>query len=284
MFLRKKVGLALSGGVAKGFAHIGVLKVFERHNIPIDVISGTSIGSLIGAAYSKGFSTREIEKMVLDIKIRRFMDINLPRHGLIRGKKLEDHIREKLNNCSFSDLRIPLFITATDIENKEEVIFSKGNLTDAIRASISVPGIFNPKVINKRVLIDGGVTDPMPVSILREAGVDIVIAVNLNRVKPFKVIEEEVEKTDNTKLPSIYQTLFKTFEMIDMAHTISRVNSLKPDIMISPSLDDVGYQDFHKAKIAIKAGERATKTQIEEIKNIIPRRMFSSPLKWFKFR
>ena len=180
---KKKVGLALSGGGARGIAHIGILKTLEKYKVPIDYISGTSIGALIGALYSAEPNAKKLEKEVLEIEWKKLFDYTIPTKGLIKGKKIEEFLKEKFGDLKFNELKIPLFITAFDIENKQEIIFHKGNVAKAVRASISIPGIFVPTENNGKILVDGGLTDLIPTEILKKEGADIIIAVNLNSIK-----------------------------------------------------------------------------------------------------
>ena len=224
-------------------------------------------------------------EMTKKIEWKKLLDLNFPRCGFIRGIKITDFIRDHLDDCSFSDLLRPLYITASDIENQEEVIFSKGNVTDAIRASISIPGIFNPIKINGRVLVDGGVFDQVPVEILRKKGADIIIAVNLHGSKPLKMIEESIEDIDlKAKLPNIYSIMLKTFELIEISNSNTRMRYLRPDIMITPDLKKIGYQDFHKSAKAISEGEKAANIKIDDIRKMISRNSLKNTIGWFKKR
>ncbi len=179
MSKRSKVGLALGGGSAKGMCYIGILKVLEKHKIPIDYISGTSVGALIGALYCAGYSPDEIEKIVEDLNWRRLFDFTEFRHGLIRGKRIEKLLKKLLKGKTFENLKIPLVVTAVDVHHGEEVVFDSGDLVKAVHASTAIPGVFAPVVINRREYVDGGVMDPVPVGVLKKKGVKKIIAVNL---------------------------------------------------------------------------------------------------------
>jgi len=176
----KKVGLALGGGSIRGLAHIGVLKVLKKHNIPIDMIAGTSIGALIGSAYCAGVEPEELEKITLTADWKKLADFTIPKKGFIAGRKMRNYISKLTHHKNFSDLRIPLHVVATDLEKQEKVVFSRGNVADAVRCSIALPGIFNPVKIHGKELVDGGLVDPIPFDELIEAGADIIIAVNLS--------------------------------------------------------------------------------------------------------
>lgn len=179
MALKKKVGLALSGGFAKGLSHIGVLEVIENEMISIDYIAGTSIGALIGALWAKGFKASEIRELASTIEWKEMLDFTIPREGFLEGKKIQEFLDRILKGAEFKDLKIPMGIVALDIRNGEKVVFQKGNVAQAIRCSISYPGIFTPVRLANRELIDGGIVDPIPVDVVREMGANFVIAVNL---------------------------------------------------------------------------------------------------------
>jgi len=176
---KRGIGLALSGGSVRGLTHIGILKVLEENNIPIAHIAGTSIGALIGAAYCSGLSAKEIEKIALTTELKDLVDFTEPKTGFIAGRRIEKFIRKIIKDKNFKDLKIPLSIIAADINNGEKVVFEEGDVTQAVRASISIPGIFSSVKIGKRELVDGGIVDPVPVDILKDAGIKRIITVDL---------------------------------------------------------------------------------------------------------
>lgn len=176
----KKIGLALGGGSVRGLAHIGILKVFETERIPISCIAGTSIGALIGACYASGLNAQRIEEIALTTRLKDLVDFTEPKTGFIKGRKIEKYIRKLIKNKSFSELEIPLRIIATDLIKGEKVIFKKGDVAKAVRASISLPGVFSSVKIGKKELIDGGMVDPIPVDAVKKMGADIIIAVDLS--------------------------------------------------------------------------------------------------------
>ncbi|MBU4509868.1 patatin-like phospholipase family protein, partial [bacterium] len=203
-----KIGLALGGGSARGFAHIGVIQVLQAYGIPIDIIAGTSIGSLVGSLYAAGDSIENMEKAVLLLNKRKMlslMDFTIPRSGLIRGNKIENMLIDwGLEDKTFDELNIPFAAVATDIESGERVILHQGKVADAVRASISIPGIFIPVKYDDRYLVDGGVVDPVPVDLAKKMGADIVIAVSLAiKIQPTtnKIItfDEKSGNLENTK-------------------------------------------------------------------------------------
>jgi NTE family protein len=180
--VEKKIGLALGSGAARGFAHIGVLKVFDDEKIPVDFITGTSVGALVGAVYASGISAKEMEEVVLNLdrkQITSFFTPTIPYSGLIEGRRLTELIKSIIGNPNIEDLKIPFAAIATDVMSGKEVRITKGSVVEAVRASISIPGIFTPCKYNGNFLVDGGLVNPVPVNRVRDVGIDFVIAVNV---------------------------------------------------------------------------------------------------------
>jgi NTE family protein len=195
---KPKIGLALSGGAARGFSYIGVLKVFEKHKIPIDYISGTSAGAIIGSLYASGYSAKEIGEIITSTPWSSIFDISDFRSGLIGQKKINKYLKKLLKGKQFKDLNIPLAVTAVDIGNGSEVVFDSGDVANAVNASMSIPGIFAPVKIKNRYYIDGGVVDPCPVGILNRKKIDIKIAVDLSiETKGYKFSKAAPEEKSN---------------------------------------------------------------------------------------
>lgn len=180
--LKKKVGIALGSGSARGWSHIGVIRSLQEAGIPIDVVCGSSIGALVAGSLAAGFLDpldRWVRKLSWQHVIG-FMDVMIPRSGLIEGEKIAAYLRETLADPKIEDLAIPFVAVATDLKTGKEVLIREGSLIDAVRASISLPGIFTPYARNGQWLVDGGLVNPVPVSPCRALGADVVIAVNLN--------------------------------------------------------------------------------------------------------
>ncbi len=178
----RKIGLALGAGAARGFAHIGVLKVLDEEKIPVDFIAGTSIGALMGAIYASGISAKEMEELVLNLDRRKatsFFTPTIPYSGLVEGKRITEFMKSIIGNPNIEDLKIPFAAIATDVLNGREVVITKGSAIEAIRASISIPGIFTPCEYNGNFLVDGGLVNPVPVSCVSDMGADFIIAVNV---------------------------------------------------------------------------------------------------------
>ncbi len=270
MFERKKVGVALGGGGARGMAHIGVLKVLEENKIPIDFISGTSCGALIAALYAAEPNAKKLEKEMSKEEWNKIFDYTIPRCGIIKGEKIENLLEERLNSVDFKDLKIPLFVTSFDIENKKEIIFHRGNVAKAVRASISIPGLFVPVENNNRILVDGAVTDPIPTEILKKQGADIVIAVNVNKMKlrPPSINEKAVKKKGSRKMPGIIYSMSKSFQITGSEAARADLALDHADLVIGINIENIGLFEFNKSAEAIKAGEKSARRSLNEIKKL----------------
>src|SRR3989344_1593617 len=242
MFQRKKIGVALSGGGMKGLAHIGVLKILEDYKIPIDMISGTSMGAVIGALYSAEPNAKKLEKEVMKENLGGFFDYTLSRHGIIRGKKIEEYLDKKLEKIDFKELKIPLYVTACDLEKNREIIFHKGDVAKAVRASISIPGIFIPVENNHKILVDGGLIDPIPVDILRKFGADIVIAVNVDYLKEKKPMlnEKALRVQADRQMPSIMDISLRSLDIMSAEASRAELLEKKADLLINVKLEGAG--------------------------------------------
>jgi len=200
-----KIGLALSGGAARGLAHIGVLKALEEESIPIDMIAGTSAGAVIGAGYAKERKAAILEEIALGIdwkRLARLVDLNLILlwKGFVQGQKVKSLLTACIGgDVKFEDLEIPFAVVAADVQSMEEIVINKGSVVEAVRASISMPVVFTPIKWGDRFLIDGGVVNPMPVDVVRNMGAEIVIAVNVLYIAQPKKHEKPVEKKVKAK-------------------------------------------------------------------------------------
>jgi len=181
---RKRIGLALGSGGARGWAHLGVVEVLRESGIPVKYVAGTSMGSLVGAAFASG-TTDTLRQVALEMDWRHFLhyfiEMGLPKAGLIDGARIVKFLKENIGSANIEDLRLPFAAVATDIESGEEIVFRQGSLSDAVRASIAIPGIFTPLAARGHMLVDGGLVNPLPVSVAREMGADFVIAVDVLR-------------------------------------------------------------------------------------------------------
>jgi len=199
-----RIGIALSGGAARGLAHIGVLKALEEESIPIDIIAGTSAGAAIGACYAEQSDANILEKTALDLNwkiMTRLADLNLLLlgKGIFQGQKVMSLLSSIIGDVQFEDLKIPFAAVATDIQSMEEIVIDKGSVLEAVRASISMPVIFTPVKWQTRFLIDGGVVNPMPVNVARSMGADIVIAVNVAAITHQNKCKNSIVKKKETE-------------------------------------------------------------------------------------
>lgn len=256
---KPKIALALGGGSARGLAHIGVLKELEKHNIPIHLITGTSIGAIVGSLYANNKDTKKLEELAMTTTNKKMMSlIDISLHsGLISGKKIMNYLKEELKETSFKDLKTPLVTVSTNLKTGEPVYFTKGNLLTAIRASISIPLVFSPVIHKRQVLIDGQLSEPVPVQAALNQGANIVIAVNLDS-------EERITKKVS---PTFKEVANKTTKIL--LYHLSKSNSEKAHIVISPGIDYKESISFSEAKKFIKKGEQATRKKIPKIKELI---------------
>jgi NTE family protein len=262
---RKKIGLALGSGGARGLSHIGVIKVLEKNNIPIDYIAGTSIGAMIGGVYAFNKDIKSIEKVFLSTDWKRVVrltsDVKLFSGGVLAGTKVKDFIKSTLKSTdNFRSLQIPFAAVATDLRKGESVVIKSGKLIEAIRASISFPGVFLPVELNKKILIDGGITNSVPVNVVREMGADIVIAVNL---------ESGGKGSFNPKYKgkNFYNNLITSVRI--MQKSLANYSAHGADIMISPKVNNIYWNEFQKPAGIIKAGEREAGKSINKIKSYL---------------
>ena len=235
----KKIGLALGCGGAKGLAHIAFLKVFDDLGIKPSIISGTSMGAVIGALYASGLTAREIEAFYWNMtlyKITNLIDLSFTRKGLtVRGKKISAWIRKRIKHHDFSDLEIPMKIVATDFWKRSETVFDTGDVVDAVRASISLPGIFQPYLKDGRVYIDGGVVNPVPYDIIKNE-CDLLIAIDVYNYP-----------ADETKheIPNTFESIYSTYDIMYIAIEEKKRRLCEPDIYVRVALKGVNLLDFH---------------------------------------
>jgi len=264
----QKVGLALSGGTARGLAHIGVLAVLEKEGIPIDMIAGTSVGAIVGSLYAaRGGGANQIKKLFLDMdrpKLARFIDPSLPRSGFIRGKKIRDTLASFAGgDIKFSDLKIPFACVATDIDTGEEVVIDRGVVSEAVRASISLPGIFTVARRGSRYLVDGGLVNPVPVSLARRMGADFVIAVNVIPGVADQTRRKGEKGVGSAREPNIIYILLQAVHI--GTYSLVRSSLEGADIAIEPPVAHIGAGEFHRARECIQQGELAAQNAVPEI-------------------
>lgn len=262
---RKKVGLALSGGYAWGLGHIGVLEVLEREGIPIDMMAGTSIGALIGALYAYQEDAGKIKEQSLLLNWMgtiSLVDLALPKSGLIGGKRITNLLRRFIGNVSFKDLNIPFACVATDIMTGDEVVINEGSVLEAVRASFSIPVIFTVVKNHGRYLVDGGLVNPVPVSVVKKMGADFVIAVDVT--PDIKDRADYFKKDESVKEPGIFQVITQTIHI--STYLTAKTAAKGADITIHPHLTQVGPNEFHRARECILEGELSAEDELAHIK------------------
>ncbi len=265
---KKRVGLALSGGAARGLAHIGVLDILHHEDIPIDMIAGTSAGAIMGAIYAARLETNRMMEYALDPgwkKLSSMGDLCLERTGFIRGKKIKDLITGFIGgNLDFSELKIPFATVATDIDTGEEVIIDSGSVVEAVRASISLPGIFTIVKRDGRHLVDGGLTTPVPINVVKNMGADFVIAVNVNPDVTKRVSKADKARIEAKKEPNLLQIAMQAIYITTYA--LAHNSMANADVAIEPDLGAMTSSDFKLAGRAIFRGREAAEKAIPEIK------------------
>jgi predicted acylesterase/phospholipase RssA/CRP-like cAMP-binding protein len=283
------VGLALGTGAARGLAHIGVIRILEREGIAVDVVAGSSMGALVAGAWAVGKSADEMEKIALRIKSRRaflkLLDPMFPGSGIIRGMRVQNFLHTIVNDLTFADTVIPLKIVAADLNTNEEVVFEEGKIIDAIRASISIPGVFRPISNNGHVLIDGGISNPVPVNVLTRAGVSKIIAVNTipnsEEMKQRDRYRAELSKASRRERRGIMHETGPVVEtptsivniymrcMHAMQSHMAEEACSNADVVIRPIVRDGVWFDFYHPERYIRAGEDAAEAALPKLKELV---------------
>ena len=259
MSTRTGVGLALGGGFARGFAHLGVLQVFEQNHIPISHIAGTSVGSILGAAYASGAPLARIIETCRTLRFRDIARWRVSRLGLASNQRLENLIERVFESRQFEDLRIPLAVVATDLTSGEPVVFTQGNLVDAIRASCAFPGLFEPVEIGTRCLADGGLVAPVPTRAARELGGTVVIAISVGMQDGYRGAPTNI------------------FQVVSRAVSAAQKHQLEiwerhADFVLRPDVQSLAWDDFHRAQEAIDAGAAAALRALPRIEKLLRQR------------
>jgi len=270
---RPKIGLALGSGGSRGLAHIGVIKVLEENNIPIDFIAGSSIGAMVGGFYAAGLSIKEIEEIALSTNWRRVFSVLFDPHlkqGLIGGEKLKTFIENYINGKKFEDCKVPFVTVATDLKTGEVVVLNKGEMAQAIRTSISIPLVFKPAEINGRMLVDGGLSAPVPVEIVRGMGADIIIAVNLDK-----------HYCDEEWKPGWYDIANDSLNIL--RHHLALSNVANADIVIDINVGKNYWYQFTNGQDKILTGEKATKEVLPRLQEIIYQKSRGGLRKYLEF-
>lgn len=258
---RKTVGLALGSGGARGLAHIGVIKALEENGIPIDYIAGASSGALVGGLYATTFNSEYLESIAASTNWRELIgliDLRLD-NGIIAGNRLTMFIESHIGATTFNELGIPLTVLATDLRTGESVEITSGKVSDAIRASVSLPFVFSPIERDEQLLLDGGLTEPVPVQAVRAMGADIVIAVNLDAQS---IVANAYDKKINA-----YTTTLRSLDIL--RYQLVKENVTDADIVLVPQTGEVLWHEFVDDGTLIQAGERAVEEQLDAIRALI---------------
>jgi len=295
-----KIGLALGGGVARGFAHIGVLRALEKHGIVPDIVVGTSIGAVVGAAYLAGkLDVMEAWARSLNrFRALSYLDFRMNSGGLINGNRLVAALEKHLGGLDIEDLDRPFVAIAADLATGHEVWLRQGSLVEALRASFSLPGIFAPTLCDHRWLIDGALVNPVPVSAALAMGAQMTIAVNLNAdiigaarkpganiqtVAGFDLLDQEHETARKARRtpflkrffnrepdhPSMFGVMFSSLNILQDRIARSRLAGEPPDVAIDPRIGHIGLAEFDRAEEMIDAGAAAVERRLEQIQDAI---------------
>jgi NTE family protein len=247
-----RIGLALGGGAAKGFAHIGVIKMLEANGIRVDVVAGTSAGSVVGAMYAGGMDAFALQEQAVALDEDRIRDVRLFSGGLVQGQALQDYVNATLKNRPIEKLRKPFAAVATQLETGRRTVFTRGNAGQAVRASSSIPGVFEPVKIGRATYVDGGVVSPVPVDAARQLGADVVIAVDIST------------KVDGKAPGSLLGTVNQSITI--MGQKLGEQELARADVVIRPKVNDIGPADFERKGAAILEGERAALAALPQIR------------------
>lgn len=250
--VKLRIGLALGGGAAKGFAHIGVIKMLEASGIHPDVVAGTSAGSVVGALYASGMDPFQMQQVAFGLDEAKIRDVQLFGGGLVRGRALENYVNQLVHEQPIQKLKLPFAAVATQLESGQRAVFVSGNTGQAVRASCSIPGVFEPVAIGGKHYVDGGVLSPVPVDAARQLGADFVIAV-------------DISATPGGKNPQgMFGILNQSITI--MGREIARQELARADVVIRPDLTGIGPTDFDQKNRAILAGEKAALAAMPEIR------------------
>jgi NTE family protein len=245
--------LALGGGFARGYAHLGVLRVFKEHNIPISCLTGSSIGSIIAAAYASGLPLPRIIAKCAQIRFRDFAKWRVSRFGLASNERLGVLVQRHFDSKQFEDLRIPVGIVATDLGTGDPVVFKEGSIADAVRASCAFPGLFEPITIGTRVLADGGLVAPVPTRAARQLGAEVVVGVSVG-----------MQDGHSGPPTNIFQVVSRAVNAAQKQQTEGWERHA--DLVLRPDVHSLAWDDFHRIDEAIEAGAAAALTALPQLK------------------
>ena len=259
-----RVGLALGGGAARGFAHIGVIQALEEAGLVPDLVTGTSAGSLVAALWAAGRSGNELAVLADQMDEYAFADWAYPTRGLIRGEALARFVREKTGNRQIEQMRLPLGIAATDLDSGDPILFRRGDTGTAVRASSAVPAVFQPVRIASREYVDGGLSAPVPVRHARAMGAELVIAVDISQV------------AEGQPTSDLSRMLLQTFTI--MGRSIKGYELREADVVVTPRLRGVSGTDFAVRKQTVRAGREAMQAKLAELKEKVAAKTAHHPV------
>lgn len=263
-----KVGIALGGGGARGFSEVGVLRVFEQEKIPVSFVAGTSVGSLVGALYADTGRVLDAEFHAVaatDEDLFDYAALSFLSGGFVKGEKLETFLNHRLKHRSIEDFAVPFAAVATNLRTGRTVLFDKGSAARAVHASAAIPGVFLPVEIAGETYVDGGVTNPIPVDVVRARGCDVVVAVAIPAAVPKAAPKSSIE------------VAFHAVTL--MSAEIGRLRARDADVVITPDVGDVAYDDFTQKKRLIEAGEAAARQALPAIRAAIASKTRQVPVR-----
>ncbi|MBP2650128.1 MAG: Patatin-like phospholipase [Firmicutes bacterium] len=253
--MKRKIGLALGSGGLRGLAHIGVLRVLEREKIPVSYIAGSSIGSLIGALYAAGMDSSTMFKLAKNLKRRHWLDFIIPKLGLVAGDRTLDMLRLLTKSKQFGELDIPLAVVATDLNRGQEVILREGPVAEAVRGSISVPGVFVPYPMRDMLLVDGAVLNPTPCDVVHAMGADIVVAVDL------------LPEGGAIGASNIFDVIIQSIDIMERELLKNRLMCC--DVIVKPDVGHISPSSFVAVDECVTLGEAALEMMLPEINALL---------------
>lgn len=252
MFGNYRLGLALGSGAARGLAHMGVIETLVKNGLEFDMVAGSSIGAMIGALFCYGVDFKYAKALFKNLPQKSYVDVAVPRVGFIKGDRIQEVVKLITRDCEFKDLKIPLLVAATDLKNKKLSIISEGKVHEAVRASISIPGVFVPYVRDDKILVDGGVLERVPARALKDSGVDFVIGVDVG----FNL------STSSCK--TIFHVIFESYDLIEKELFALKKNEC--DYLIRVNMDDMDPTKFDRVEECVERGVNSAEAAIEQIR------------------
>ncbi len=250
-----RIGLALGGGAARGFAHVGVISALEQAGISPEIVTGTSAGAVVGAIYAAGYRAADLTRIAAQLDQAEVRDFTLPDRGFLRGERLQAFINRAVQNRPIEKLNLRFAAIATDLQSGEAVVFRTGDTGLSVRASSAVPGVFQPVLIGERQMVDGGLTHPIPVRAARSLGAELVIAVDISSQPRFGRLADSID------------ILLQTFSI--MGRSLGAQELAEADIVLRPAIGQLRATDFESRQLAIAQGERAAREALPEIRRRI---------------